>query len=197
MTLHVDGLRWHDPISVVGAPSRSERYGVVAPTRAIARVPRSWGRGIPGTRAIARVAAHCTPSTAFQRLTSRPISFLDEEVAVFEVEPVDVFKVRTHVSEWNPGPVPYGLPSPLAGHDGENPLMNGDQTADHHDPASVCLPAPTSIAMIRVAPISAALPRGSMSRAPPSMSIRPPTSTGGKRTGSAADAWTESTRATS
>jgi hypothetical protein len=32
-------LRWHDPISVVGAPSRSECYGVVAP-------PRSWGRGI-------------------------------------------------------------------------------------------------------------------------------------------------------
>jgi hypothetical protein len=58
MTLHVEGLRWHGPISVVGAPSRSECYGVVAP-------PRSWDRGIPGTRAIARVAAHCTPSTAF------------------------------------------------------------------------------------------------------------------------------------
>ena len=26
---------------------------------------RSWDRGIPGTRAVARVAAHCTPSTAF------------------------------------------------------------------------------------------------------------------------------------
>ena len=39
MTLQVEGLRWHDPISVVGAPSRSECYGVVAP-------PRSWGRGI-------------------------------------------------------------------------------------------------------------------------------------------------------
>ena len=39
MILHVEGLRWHDPISVVGAPSRSECYGVVAP-------PRSWGRGI-------------------------------------------------------------------------------------------------------------------------------------------------------
>ena len=46
MTLHVEGLRWHDPISVVGAPSRSECYGVVAPTHAIARVPRIWGRGI-------------------------------------------------------------------------------------------------------------------------------------------------------
>ncbi len=51
MTLQVEGLRWHDPISVVGAPSRSECYGVVAP-------PRSWGRGI-------RNATHCTPSTAF------------------------------------------------------------------------------------------------------------------------------------
>ena len=57
MTLHVEGLRWHDPdhasrgASVVGAPSRSYGYGVVAP-------PRIWGRGIPGTRAIARVAAH-------------------------------------------------------------------------------------------------------------------------------------------
>ena len=58
MTLQVEGLRWLDPISVVGAPSRSECYGVVAPTHAIARVPRSWGRGI-------RNAAHCTPSTAF------------------------------------------------------------------------------------------------------------------------------------
>ncbi len=73
MTLHVEGLRWHGPISDVGAPSRSECYGVVAPTHAIAPVPRSWGGtrrrrvGIPGTRAIARVAAHCTPSTAFQR----------------------------------------------------------------------------------------------------------------------------------
>ncbi len=51
MILHVEGLGWHDPISVVGAPSRSECYGVVAP-------PRIWGRGIPN-------AAHCTPSTAF------------------------------------------------------------------------------------------------------------------------------------
>jgi len=57
MTLQVEGLRWHDPdhayarCPVVGAPSRSECYGVVAP-------PRSWGRGI-------RNAAHCTPSTAF------------------------------------------------------------------------------------------------------------------------------------
>jgi hypothetical protein len=51
MTLHVEGLGWHDPISVVGAPNRSECYGVVAP-------PRSWGRTIPN-------AAHCTSSTAF------------------------------------------------------------------------------------------------------------------------------------
>ena len=59
-----EGLRWHDPdhasrgAPVVGVPSRSERYGVVAPTHAIARIPRSWDRGI-------RNAAHCTPSTAF------------------------------------------------------------------------------------------------------------------------------------
>ena len=38
MTLQVEGLRWHDPdhascgAPVVGAPSRSECYGVVAPT---------------------------------------------------------------------------------------------------------------------------------------------------------------------
>ncbi len=51
MTLHVEGLGWHGPISVVGAPNRSYSYGVVAP-------PRIWGRGIPN-------AAHCTPSTAF------------------------------------------------------------------------------------------------------------------------------------
>ena len=71
MTLQVEGLRWHDPdhayarCPVVGVPSRSECYGVVAPTHAVARVPRIWGRGIPGTRALERVAAHCTPSTAF------------------------------------------------------------------------------------------------------------------------------------
>jgi len=29
--LHVGGLRWHGPISVVGAPIRSDGYGVVAP----------------------------------------------------------------------------------------------------------------------------------------------------------------------
>ena len=52
------GLGWHGPISVVGAPSRSDGYGVAAP-------PRIWGRGIPGTRALARVAARCTSSTAF------------------------------------------------------------------------------------------------------------------------------------
>jgi hypothetical protein len=40
MTLQVEGLRWHDPIPVVGAPKRSYDYGVVAP-------PRSWDRGIP------------------------------------------------------------------------------------------------------------------------------------------------------
>ena len=72
ITLHVDGLWWHDPdhasrgAPVVGAPNRSYSYGVVALTHAIARVPRIWGRGIPGTRALARVAAHCTPSTAFE-----------------------------------------------------------------------------------------------------------------------------------
>ncbi len=47
----VCGLGWHGPISVVGPPSRSDGYGVVAP-------PRIWGRGIPN-------AAHCTPPTAF------------------------------------------------------------------------------------------------------------------------------------
>ena len=58
MILHVEGLRWHDPdhayarCPVVGAPSHSYGYGVVAP-------PRSWNRGI-------RNAAHCTPSTAFR-----------------------------------------------------------------------------------------------------------------------------------
>ena len=75
MTLEVEGLRWHGPdhaargAPVVRAPSHSYGYGVVAPTHAIARVPRSWGGtrrrrvGIPGTRALARVATHCTPST--------------------------------------------------------------------------------------------------------------------------------------
>jgi hypothetical protein len=64
MTLQVEGLRWHDPdhasrvASVVGAPSYSYGYGVVAPTHAVARIPRIWDRGIPGTRTIARVAAH-------------------------------------------------------------------------------------------------------------------------------------------
>ena len=58
MTLHVEGLGRHGPIPVVGAPNRSYDYGVVAP-------PRAWDRGIPGTRAIARLAAHCTSSTAF------------------------------------------------------------------------------------------------------------------------------------
>ena len=64
MTLHVEGLRWHGPddasrgAPVVGVPSHSYGYGVVAP-------PRVWDRGMPGTRALARMAAHCTPSTAF------------------------------------------------------------------------------------------------------------------------------------
>ncbi len=64
MNLQVEGLRWHGPdhaargAPVVGAPSHSYGYGVVAPTHAVARVPRSWDRGI-------RNAAHCTPSTAF------------------------------------------------------------------------------------------------------------------------------------
>ncbi len=72
MTLQVEGLRWHDPdhasrgAPVVGAPSHSYGYGIVAPTHAFARVPRVWDRGIPGTRALARVAARCTPSTAFK-----------------------------------------------------------------------------------------------------------------------------------
>ena len=57
MTLQVEGLRWHDPISVVEAPSHSYGYGVVAP-------PRSWGRGI-------RNAAHCTPSTGLQLAPTR------------------------------------------------------------------------------------------------------------------------------
>ena len=36
--LTVCGLRWHGPISVVGAPSRSDGYAFEAP-------PRTWGRG--------------------------------------------------------------------------------------------------------------------------------------------------------
>ncbi len=69
-TLQVCGLRWHGPdprpsgagAPVVGAPSRSDGYGVVAPRPTpSARVPL-WGRGIPGTRALARVAARCTSS---------------------------------------------------------------------------------------------------------------------------------------
>jgi len=71
MTLRVEGLRWHDPdhalrgAAVVGVPGHSYGYGIVAPTHAVARVPRVWDRGIPGTRAVAPVAAHCTPLTAF------------------------------------------------------------------------------------------------------------------------------------
>ena len=59
MALQVEGLRWHGPdhasrgAPVVGAPSHSYDYGVVAP-------PRAWDRGIPGTRPVARVATHCT-----------------------------------------------------------------------------------------------------------------------------------------
>ena len=49
MTLHVEGLRWHDPghvshgAPVVGAPSHNYGYGVVALTHAIARVPPDLG----------------------------------------------------------------------------------------------------------------------------------------------------------
>jgi hypothetical protein len=39
MILRVEGLRWHGPIPVVGAPNRSYDYGVVAP-------PRAGDRGI-------------------------------------------------------------------------------------------------------------------------------------------------------
>ena len=55
ISLRVEGLGWHGPdhasrgAPVVGAPSRSYDYGVVAP-------PRAWDRGVPN-------AAHCTPST--------------------------------------------------------------------------------------------------------------------------------------
>ncbi len=72
MNLRVRGLRWHGPdhasrgAPVVGAPNRSDGYGLVAPTHAVARVPRIWGRGIPGTRAVARVATRCTSSSAFR-----------------------------------------------------------------------------------------------------------------------------------
>ena len=51
MSLQVEGLRWHGPdhvsrgASVVGAPSRSECYGVVALTHAM--------RGYPGSEAVA------------------------------------------------------------------------------------------------------------------------------------------------
>ena len=58
MVLRVCGLGWHGPISVVGTSRRSDGYAFEAP-------PRIWGRGIPGTRALARVAARCTSSTAF------------------------------------------------------------------------------------------------------------------------------------
>ncbi len=68
MTLHVEGLRWHDPdhacarCPVVGAPNHSECYGAVAPSR-------SWGRWNTRRRRVGiRNAAHCTPSTAFVRL---------------------------------------------------------------------------------------------------------------------------------
>ena len=58
--LHLDGLRWHDPISVVGVPSHSYGYGVVAP-------PRNWDRGI------------ATRPTPF------PITLLREPVMGFQV----------------------------------------------------------------------------------------------------------------
>ena len=69
------GLRWHGPTHafgagapLVGAPKTTafgggarDGYGVVAPRRTV-RAGALWGRGIPGTRALARVAAHCTPA---------------------------------------------------------------------------------------------------------------------------------------
>ena len=69
----VRGLRWYGPdprptgagAPVAGAPSRSEGYGVVAPRPTPTARVSLWSRGIPGTRANARVAAHCTSSTAF------------------------------------------------------------------------------------------------------------------------------------
>jgi hypothetical protein len=57
MTIQIEGLGWHDPdhaprgAPVVGSASHSYGYGVVFP-------PRIWGRGIPGTPPLARVAAH-------------------------------------------------------------------------------------------------------------------------------------------
>ena len=44
------GLRWHGPISVVGAPSRSDGYGFVAPRPAL-RAGSPLGPWHPGTRA--------------------------------------------------------------------------------------------------------------------------------------------------
>jgi len=77
MTLHVEGLRWHDSISVVGAPSRGECYGVVAP-------PRSWGRGI-------RNAARCTPSAAFTGYDD----FLYRPDAQVKLEPFPLYLVNS------------------------------------------------------------------------------------------------------
>ena len=65
MTLHVEGLRWHDPdhatrgAPVVGVPSHSYGYGVVAP-------PRVWGRGI-------RNAAHPPFRSPFQCPRGAPV----------------------------------------------------------------------------------------------------------------------------
>jgi hypothetical protein len=62
--LNGGGLRWHGPTHalrarvppVVGAPRRSYGY-------ASSRRHRIWGRGIPGTRAQARVAGRCISTT--------------------------------------------------------------------------------------------------------------------------------------
>ncbi len=44
ISVQLNGLRWHGPISVVGAPIRSDGYGVVAP-RPTLRAGALWGRG--------------------------------------------------------------------------------------------------------------------------------------------------------
>ena len=71
IVVRLRGLGWHGPISVVGAP-RTTAFGGGARDGYAFEAPRParcagalWGRGIPGTRALARVAARCTSSTAF------------------------------------------------------------------------------------------------------------------------------------
>ena len=83
MTLHVEGLRWHDPISVVGVPSHSYGYGVVAP-------PRSWDRGI-------RNAAHCTPSTGLWR-TLELLAPMKKQKLKKELGLFDVYAIATGVT---------------------------------------------------------------------------------------------------